>query len=39
MFKDLNNKIINKDHLNDEIRKELVLLSNNINSINRKIKT
>lgn len=39
LFKELNNRIINEEHLNEEIRKELVLLSQNINSINRKIKS
>lgn len=37
-FKNLNNRIEKGDHLNDSIRKELVVLSQSINSIKRKYK-
>ena len=39
LFKELNSRIIKGEHLDEEIRKELVLLSHNINSIHRKIKS
>jgi hypothetical protein len=39
LFKELNMRIINKEHLNLETRKELILMSHNLNSINRKIKS
>lgn len=39
LFKEVNQRIMNQEHLNLETRKELVLIAKNINSTNRKIKS